>query len=200
MITQAPIDFTLIFALVQWIIVLALGAFAIIMAISILVTRDQGHAIAFLALLFVDIAVFFLILGAEYLAIIQVTIYAGGIVVLFIFALHLTREEEFLVRGNFSIPFGIVIAFGVFVMTALAALATFGITNVEMASLAYTLGDFGTFVFINHPISFFFIGMALLATMVGSIYLVTSKRKEASSESSVEEASNPVATTSEVTE
>ena len=87
-----------------------LAATSVIGAVGVILLQDLFKAALSLVLAFLAIAGLFVLLSAEFLAVVQVLIYAGAISVLIIFAVLLTREVE---HGNPSnrlqIP-GLVVA------------------------------------------------------------------------------------------
>ena len=74
-----------------------LGAVSISAALGVVLTRDLFRAALMLIVVFVAVAGFFVMLSAEFLAVVQVLIYAGAISILIIFAVMLTRDVQ---RGN----------------------------------------------------------------------------------------------------
>ena len=80
---------------VFWLLsVIAIGA-----APGVVLIKDLFRAALLLVLVFVAVAGFFVLLSAEFLAVVQVLIYAGAISILLIFAIMLTRNVE---RGNLA--------------------------------------------------------------------------------------------------
>ena len=78
---------------VFWVLaVVAVGA-----ALGVVVIRDLFRAALLLAVVFVAVAGFFVLMSAEFLAVVQVLIYVGAISILFIFAVMLTRDVR---QGN----------------------------------------------------------------------------------------------------
>ena len=75
--------------------VLAVGSVAA--ALGVVLLRDVFRAALLLAVVFLAVAGFFVMMNAEFLAVVQVLIYAGAIAVLIIFAIMLTREVQ---QGN----------------------------------------------------------------------------------------------------
>jgi NADH-quinone oxidoreductase subunit J len=86
---------------VELILFLAFGALSIIGAISLVALREPIHSALALILVMVSLAVLYLLLGAEFIAAVQIIVYAGAIMVLFVFVIMLlnAREEE---RTNVS--------------------------------------------------------------------------------------------------
>ena len=83
--------------LFQDIIFWFLGVVAIGAALGVVLVRDLFRAALLLIVVFVAVAGFFVMLSAEFLAVVQVLIYAGAISILIIFAVMLTRDVP---RGN----------------------------------------------------------------------------------------------------
>ena len=71
----------------------ALALVAIGAAVGMLLSRNAVHSALFLIVNFAVVAVFFLILGAPFIAMVQVTVYAGAIMVLFLFVIMLLGAE-----------------------------------------------------------------------------------------------------------
>ena len=74
-----------------------LGVISVGAALGVVLTRDLFRAALLLIVVFVAVAGFFVMLSAEFLAVVQVLIYAGAISILIIFAVMLTRDVQ---RGN----------------------------------------------------------------------------------------------------
>jgi NADH-quinone oxidoreductase subunit J len=71
-----------------------LAAIAVIAALGMLLSRNAIHAAMFLVLNFLCLALFYLGLDAPFLAMVQITVYAGAIMVLFLFVIMLLGAEE----------------------------------------------------------------------------------------------------------
>src|SRR5438445_1481503 len=76
-----------------------LAAFILGFAVLVVSTKDTVHSVLFLVLDFLFVAALYVLLGAPFLAAIQVLVYAGGIVVLYLFVVMLVnlkrpRSEE----------------------------------------------------------------------------------------------------------
>jgi NADH-quinone oxidoreductase subunit J len=70
-----------------------LAAVAVGSALGMLFSRNAVHSALFLVLNFAVVAVFFLLLNAPFIAMVQVTVYAGAIMVLFLFVIMLLGAE-----------------------------------------------------------------------------------------------------------
>ena len=71
------------------ILFLILALVAIATALGMLFSRNAVYSALFLVLNFVTVAVFYLLLGAPFIAMSQITVYAGAIMVLFLFVIML---------------------------------------------------------------------------------------------------------------
>ncbi len=71
-----------------------LAAVAVASAAGLLISRNTVYAALFLVLNFASVAVFYLLLGAPFIALAQVTVYAGAIMVLFLFVIMLLGGEK----------------------------------------------------------------------------------------------------------
>ncbi|MGK2858493.1 MAG: NADH-quinone oxidoreductase subunit J family protein [Thermoanaerobaculia bacterium] len=69
------------------------GTIAIASAILVVSMRNPVHSALFLLLTFLCVAIFFVMLGAEFVGAVQVLVYAGGIMVLFLFVVMLINVK-----------------------------------------------------------------------------------------------------------
>lgn len=65
----------------------------ILCVLAMLRAREITHSVVYLAAAFLGIAGMFVLLAAEFLAIVQILVYVGAIVVLILFAIMLTKRE-----------------------------------------------------------------------------------------------------------
>ncbi len=103
--------------IVFWVLsVLAIGA-----SLGVVLVKDLFRAALLLVVVFIAVAGFFVLLNAEFLAVVQVLIYAGAIAILIIFAIMLTRDVQ---HGNlpnrFQIPAATLAAVLLAVLVAVA--------------------------------------------------------------------------------
>lgn len=76
---------------------IAFGLFAAITlgsSVGVVLVRDVWHAVLLLGIALLSVAVHFILLSADFLAVIQILVYVGGVVVLISFAVMLIRREE----------------------------------------------------------------------------------------------------------
>src|SRR5438034_1606066 len=78
----------------ELVIFVVVAAVAIFSAAFMLVSRNAVHSALFLVVNFLCVAFFYLMLNAPFLAMIQVTVYAGAIMVLFLFVIMLLGSQR----------------------------------------------------------------------------------------------------------
>lgn len=121
----------------------ALSVAAIAGALGVVLVRDLFRSALLLAMVFVAVGGLFVMMNAEFLAVVQILIYVGAIAVLFIFAVMLTRDVQ---QGNapnrLQIPAALISALALAAMIATAVttdwttLAHFGLE--DQAQIAQT--------------------------------------------------------------
>ncbi len=77
--------------MLEAIVFYVLAAFALGFGVLVITARNTVHSVLFLVANFLCVAVLYVALAAEFLAVIQVLVYAGGIVVLYLFVVMLVN-------------------------------------------------------------------------------------------------------------
>ena len=88
-------------------------------SLGVVLVRDLFRAALLLVVVFISVAGFFVMLNAEFLAVVQVLIYAGAIAILIVFAIMLTRDVQ---RGNLPNRLWLHVPAVLFAVLLLAAL------------------------------------------------------------------------------
>jgi NADH-quinone oxidoreductase subunit J len=160
-----------------------LAVTAVATAAGLLLSRNSVYAALFLVLNFATVAVFYLLLGAPFIALVQVTVYAGAIMVLFLFVIMLLGGEK-LPRGQvlpWQGPMAIVLAavllveagFLLFQRLQLTAHLANPDSSVNTTS---AIQELATTLFSQYLLPFEVTSVLLLVAMVGVIVL-TKKEK-----------------------
>lgn len=158
---------------------------ATVAAISSLVMITRPNAViaaVFLVLNFFALAGLYLLLNAQFIAVVQIIVYAGAIMVLFLFVLMLlnTETEHKLFVDKRAIKF-FAILISAFVFIQLAYLIFFGkpsrsLTPDEAASInSGTIQTIGQQLYTNYIIPFEVAGFLLLAATIGALVLAKKK-------------------------
>jgi NADH-quinone oxidoreductase subunit J len=78
----------------ELVVFLILSIITVLSSTLVLTSKEIFRSALYLALMLLGVAGIFVMLGAEFLAAIQVLIYAGAVVILILFAIMLTSREE----------------------------------------------------------------------------------------------------------
>jgi NADH-quinone oxidoreductase subunit J len=106
-------------------------------AIAMLFQRNAIHAALFLIVNFFTLAVFYLVLGAPFLFAVQIIVYAGAIMVLFLFVIMLLgvdRDESLVERLRGQRPLAIVLGLGFVAEIVVAIRAGVGFSSTGVAN------------------------------------------------------------------
>jgi len=156
----------------------ALAALAIAGGVGLSLTRNVVHGAMFLLVSLVAIAGVFLLLFAEFLALVQVLIYGGAITILLLFALMLTNApEQMHIRDNSQKPVAALAALAVFVLFAMTAYTTPWKT-VEAAYSPTAFLDLGRAIFTDWVVPFELASAILLVALVGAVVIAWPKEGE----------------------
>ena len=163
---------------IDLILFIVLALVAIATALGMLLSRNAVYSALFLVLNFAVVAVFYLLLGAPFIAMAQITVYAGAIMVLFLFVIMLLGAEE--LAPNKSLPWqrplaGVLAA--VLVIEAAYLLLVRGVPSGLVTHPAETVNSMdslrlmATSLFGEYLLPFEITSVLLLVAMVGAIVL-----------------------------
>jgi NADH:ubiquinone oxidoreductase subunit 6 (subunit J) len=140
-------------------------------ALAVVLTKNLFHSVLWLALALTGTAGIFLTLDAEFLAAVQLLLYAGGVITIVVFAIVVTERlvGERLSHTSRGLGKGAVVA------CALAAIVVNVIRHTPLAIERPALTDdltrlFGTTVMTDFVLAFELLGVLLLTSLVGAIY------------------------------
>ena len=159
-----------------------LAAIAIVAALGMLFSRNAVHSALFLVLNFATIAVFYIVLNAPFIAMVQVTVYAGAIVVLFLFVIMLLGAERLRSLGTLggSDRWQRILA-GILALALLgvtvAALLQGGSSTGEIPLIDSSPVALGLALFEGYVLPFEITGVLLLAAMIGVVVLGKSRKR-----------------------
>ncbi len=157
------------------IIFLILALVAVGAALGLLFSRNAVYAALFLVLNFITVAVFYLLLNAPFLAMAQVTIYAGAIMILFLFVIMLLGTKKLKTRGENHWQRRLAIGLGV---VLLGELVTLFFIKGQRGTLLGDIGSkfggpesIGIELFNQYLLPFEITSILLLVAMIGAIVL-----------------------------
>lgn len=167
---------------IQLLLFIVLALVAVVSAVGMLVSRNAIYAALFLVLNFMTIALFFLLLNAPFIAVAQVSVYTGAIMVLFLFVIMLLGAERTgeVQAIRWQLPLAIIL--GVLLLGEAAYIIIFqrGLLPAVTAQLPSDFGSpaqVGTMLFSNYLLPFEITSVLLLVGMVGAIVLTKNEKK-----------------------
>ncbi len=155
-----------------------LAAFVLGFAVLVVSTKDTVHSVLFLVLDFLFVAALYVLLGAPFVGVIQILVYAGGIVVLYLFVVmlvNLKRPPEAYEdpHRRTKLGFGLAAA----MLLELGAIGVFSyarpVPTVSSAVMPVTgnTEQVGWMLYTSYLIPFEIASMLLLVAMIGAIVL-----------------------------
>ncbi len=141
-------------------------------ALGVVMTRNIVYAAFALLVSLVGVAGVFLLAFAEFLALVQLLIYGGAVVIVILFALMLTRVQDFAhLTDNKQWPLALVVAVAIFGLLAAAILGTRVQTGERQA---IGLDVLGNSLFADWAVPFEVASLVLLVALIGAVVLVRS--------------------------
>jgi len=155
---------------VNWVF-LVLGVGTLFSAFRVVTSQNLIHAALYLVGTLGGVAGLFVLLSAEFVALVIILVYLGAVIVLFLFGIMITRAPTGLDVGldnDRRVPAAIVslVLFGVL---AYGSLIAFGSDMVNEVGIATDTGVIGTSLLGRFVIPFEIVGFILLASLVGGI-------------------------------
>lgn len=163
----------------ETIIFLVFGAAAVVSALFMVTRKNPIISAVFLILNFFTVAVIYLFLKAQFIAIIQVLVYMGAIMVLFLFVIMLLNVGEAVkTTEQLSIKKITSILISILLLCLLGVSFYFGFQGKQMSDAAEQMGtaeSLGKVLFTTYSFHVLAAGMLLLAAVVGAVVLAKKK-------------------------
>ena len=168
----------------EQILFILFGAVSLIGAIAVISFRHPIYSALSLIVTFFAQAGLFVLLGAHFVAAVQVIVYAGAIMVLFLFVIMLLNLGTLSAKGaigtklkGFAIILGILLAAeGIYI--AMNALNDTAVASAEPTTITTTTYDIGELLFSKYLLPFEVTSLILLAALIGVIVLVKRDSQE----------------------
>ena len=160
-----------------------LAAVTLVSAFLVVIGRNPVHSVLFLILTFFSAAGLFVLLGAEFLAMLLIVVYVGAVAVLFLFVVMMLDVDFSALRAGFvsNLPIGLgvgILLAGEMVFTSIVVAnngathatplaAPGGVTNAEAI---------GRVLYTDYVYFFQASGLVLLVAMIGAIVLTLRHR------------------------
>ena len=144
-----------------------------IAAIRVVTTKNIVHAALYLVVVLAGVAALYILLAAEFTAAVQVLVYIGAIVVLFLFGIMLTRAPIGVTPNLDNDQRGLALVVALFLLGVLAAVLddAYGSTKLPEDAAVQRSGDVGTSIFQDYVIPFEVVSILLLAALIGAVVI-----------------------------
>ncbi len=162
---------------IDTIVFFILAGAAVLSAILVVSRRSPIMSVVFLIANFVVLAIVYLTLYAQFIAVIQVIVYAGAIMVLFLFVimlLNLAKEEQLKEELNYRKRVGIGLVIVLLVQLGIGLFMSVGELPNKLAPNAEKLGtveSIGKILFTQYLLPFEITSILLLVGLIGAIVL-----------------------------
>lgn len=159
-----------------WFLFILLAVLTLGGGLGVVLTRNVVHAALALLLSMVAVAGVYLTLFAEFLALVQVLIYGGAVIIVLLFAIMLTRSAEYpRISDNRQWPLAAVAALGLLGVLIPAFLIR-SVENTQAQSPAFA--ELANSLFTRWAIPFEIASLVLLVALIGAIIIARAGRGE----------------------
>lgn len=149
-----------------------IAALMVFTAIKMVHSTNLVHSALFMAATFALIALIYLLLNADYLAVVQITVYVGAITVLFVFGIMLTKREYIEKSAQFNrykLVGALIVAMLFIVFTVSILNTQFAISKVAQPDS--TIMAIALLLLNDYSIAFQVAGVLLLVSTIGAIVI-----------------------------
>lgn len=140
-------------------------------ALAVVLTKNLFHSVLWLALSLVSTAGVFLLLDAEFIAAVQVLLYAGGVITVVVFAIVVTEKlvGETIAHTSRRLLGGALVAGGVFALVA-TMIGRAGLDRARIEMAGDTTRALGMSLLTKFVLPFELLGVLLLAGLIAASY------------------------------
>ncbi|MDW3193661.1 MAG: NADH-quinone oxidoreductase subunit J [Cytophagales bacterium] len=152
------------------------GGVALLSALGIIISRNVIHGALLLVLTLLSLAAIFILFGAEFLAVVQILVYAGGIVVLMVFGIMITKREgegNLNASSHYLVP--AILIGGLSLYLLVRVIGRFNLTNSIVEPSQVQVQEIGIQLMTTNLVAFELIAYLLLVVLVGAAFLAKIK-------------------------
>ena len=163
------------------------SAVILLSSLMVISAKNPVHSVLFLILSFINAAGIFVILHAEFLAMILIIVYVGAVAVLFLFVVMMLDTKSSISKENILqyMPIGLLVGL-VFIAELVIVLINTKLDLTSIQILSNPMSNFvgqsnteaiGSVLYTNYILYFQLSGIILLVAMIGSIVLTLRERE-----------------------
>ena len=149
------------------------------------VSRNPVHSVLWLILAFLSSAGLFVLLGAEFVAMLLIIVYVGAVAVLFLFVVMMLDVDFAALKAEMARYMPLALLIGVVLLMQLAlAFGVWGFSDDIDTRIAQPIGDMentkqlGILLYDQYVLLFHLAGLILLVAMIGAIVLTLRHRSD----------------------
>lgn len=159
------------------VLVIVAAVLAVAGGIGVIASRIPVHSVLALILTLVSLAAMFIAIGAEFMGLMQIIVYAGAVMVLFVFVISLLSAKNVPLERSVSLLPGQERSGAVVAVVLLIALIVAAVRQSYPAILSVHAGyggvkAFGTALFYEHVFALQLAALLLLVAVVGVVILI----------------------------
>jgi NADH-quinone oxidoreductase subunit J len=160
-----------------------LGILAVVGALGVVAATKAVYSAMFLAMTMIVLAVFYISQDALFLGVVQVVVYTGAVMMLFLFVLMLigVDSSESLVetiRGQRVAAIVVGVGFGVLLIAGIGSLSQTGFTGLAQANAGGNVQGLAALIFTRYLWAFELTGALLITAALGAMVLAHRERFE----------------------
>ena len=161
------------------------ASITVISALMVVISRNPVHSVLFLILTFFNSSALFVLMGAEFLAMLLLVVYVGAVAVLFLFIVMMLNIDFLTLRKGMSknAPIGVVVGLILFFEIVISIVGVnFGEFSTPASELKVVYSEventraLGMVLYTKYGYLFQCAGMILLVAMIGAIVLTHRQR------------------------
>ena len=157
------------------------SALMVFAAVRVITDRNPVNAALFLILSFFSAAGIWMLLKAEFLAIVLVLVYVGAVMVLFLFVVMMLDIDIAKLRAGFLSHLPLAMTVGVVIAAEMAAVLVQGFIAQQDKGSALNIGDtreLGKLIYTQYLYAFEIASLILLAAIIAAVALTLRRRKD----------------------
>ncbi len=167
----------------QTVLFYAFSAILVFAASRVITDRNPVHAALFLVLSFFSAAAVWLLLKAEFLAIVLVLVYVGAVMVLFLFVVMMLDIDMTKLRAGFWNYFPLAATIGVVIVLEMSSVLLNGFWSydAQVPAAAASIGntkELGKLIYTQYIYAFEIAAVVLLLAIVAAVALTLRRRKD----------------------
>ena len=159
----------------------AFSTLLVIGAVKVITDRNPVNAALFLILSFFSAAALWMLLKAEFLAIVLVLVYVGAVMVLFLFVVMMLDIDMSKLREGFWSHMPLAVVIGLIIAAEMTAVFVRGFITQQAQGGALNIGDtreLGKLIYTHYLYAFEIASLILLAAIVAAVALTLRRRKD----------------------